>query len=315
MSSKRPSIAPFEQIGAPANRVVQRLLPDGVLRGNEFIARNPTRNDHSLGSFSYNTETGLWADFATGDAGQGVISLCAYLDKSSYRDAWVKIKRLSGECDFQIRPCSGVKVAKTANIQANKLIEYLWRESCPAAGTKVEKYLSTRGLDCPIPDSIRYHPRCKHAESGLYLSAMIAAVTIWPSNKIVALHRTFLNADGTGKADVKPNKKMLGSVRGGALRLAVPTDRLIVAEGIETAMSLWIATGMPTWAALSATGYGNLSLPDLPLAGEIIIGADPDEAGLLMARRAAEKWSDQGRKVLIAVPDHGEDFNDMLRRK
>ena len=48
-------------------------------RGREYLARNPTRNDRSLGSFSVNTATGAWADFADGAKGGDVISLYAYL--------------------------------------------------------------------------------------------------------------------------------------------------------------------------------------------------------------------------------------------
>ena len=40
---------------------------------------NPTRADRRPGSFSVNTRTGRWADFATGDRGGDVVSLAAYL--------------------------------------------------------------------------------------------------------------------------------------------------------------------------------------------------------------------------------------------
>lgn len=59
--------------------LLRRWLPDGHLEGDEFVARNPTRHDRHKGSFKVNVETGLWADFATGDAGCGPISLAAYL--------------------------------------------------------------------------------------------------------------------------------------------------------------------------------------------------------------------------------------------
>jgi hypothetical protein len=54
-------------------------LPDGRLCGDEWIARNPTRADRRAGSFKVNTQTGRWADFATGDAGGDPVSLYAYL--------------------------------------------------------------------------------------------------------------------------------------------------------------------------------------------------------------------------------------------
>lgn len=56
-----------------------RWLPTGRKQGNEWVARNPNRNDIHLGSFSVNLITGKWCDFATGDRGADIISLAAYL--------------------------------------------------------------------------------------------------------------------------------------------------------------------------------------------------------------------------------------------
>ena len=59
--------------------LLRRWLPDGRQVGREYLARNPLRADRRSGSFKINVRTGRWADFATGDAGGDVISLCAYL--------------------------------------------------------------------------------------------------------------------------------------------------------------------------------------------------------------------------------------------
>ncbi len=59
--------------------LLRRWLPDGRQVGREYVARNPRRADKQAGSFKVNTRTGRWSDFATGDAGGDVVSLCAYL--------------------------------------------------------------------------------------------------------------------------------------------------------------------------------------------------------------------------------------------
>ncbi len=64
-----------------------KWLPDGQARNGEWVARNPTRNDRKPGSFLINMQTGKWADFATGDAGGDVVSLCAYLEGISQYQA------------------------------------------------------------------------------------------------------------------------------------------------------------------------------------------------------------------------------------
>jgi len=62
-------------------------LPDGEQRGQEWVARNPTRSDRRAGSFKINVVTGRWADFATGDKGGDPVSLYAYLKGMSQSDA------------------------------------------------------------------------------------------------------------------------------------------------------------------------------------------------------------------------------------
>jgi hypothetical protein len=61
--------------------LLQRWVPDGRRRGREWIARNPTRDDRTPGSFSINLTTGAWAEFAADADAKGgdVVSLYAYL--------------------------------------------------------------------------------------------------------------------------------------------------------------------------------------------------------------------------------------------
>jgi hypothetical protein len=119
----------------------------------------------------------------------------------------------------------------------------IWAEGREAAGTPVEHYLRTRGLTIDPPATLRYHPGLKHGPTGLFLPAMVAAVTTWPSRAVVAVHRTFITATGTGKAPVTSPKMMLGRCAGGAVRLAPAGEVLILAEGIETALSVQAANG------------------------------------------------------------------------
>lgn len=80
--------------GLPA--ILNRFLPGGVMRGQEYIARNPTRADRRLGSFKVNMHTGRWADFATGDAGGDIISLIAYVKRIGQADAARLVQEMVG---------------------------------------------------------------------------------------------------------------------------------------------------------------------------------------------------------------------------
>ncbi|EJM98572.1 phage/plasmid primase, P4 family [Herbaspirillum sp. YR522] len=62
--------------------IFERWIPDGEIRGKQYAALNPTRNDGSIGSFTVNTENGVWKDFAgaNNESGSDLISLVAYVE-------------------------------------------------------------------------------------------------------------------------------------------------------------------------------------------------------------------------------------------
>jgi putative DNA primase/helicase len=185
----------------------------------------------------------------------------------------------------------------------------IWPAATPAHGTLVETYLASRGLHLLPPPTLRFHVGLKHPSGGLW-PAMVALVTRGSDDLPLAIHRTFLARDGAGKAPVAPQKMMLGPCHGGVVRLAKPGDILMIGEGIETCLAAMQVTGQPAWAALSTSG---LRAPDLPrYTREVIVLADGDEPGELAARDAGMRWMREGRRVRIARPPWGLDFNDLL---
>jgi putative DNA primase/helicase len=84
----------------------------------------------------------------------------------------------------------------------------------------------------------------------------------------------------------------------------------VVGEGIETCLAAIRATGHPAWAALSTSGLRTLDLPDF--VRDVIVLADGDDPGEAAARARAWRWKREGRRVRIARPPRGMDFNDML---
>lgn len=60
--------------------IVPMLLPGGKREGDEWVVRNPTRNDNKPGSFCINMRTGAWSDFATGETGGDMIDLYIYIN-------------------------------------------------------------------------------------------------------------------------------------------------------------------------------------------------------------------------------------------
>jgi hypothetical protein len=142
---------------------------------------------------------------------------------------------------------------------------------------------------------------------------MVAAVTTCPGTDVVAIHRTYLNPNGSGKADVDPDKMSLGPIVGGAIRLGPPAPEMAIAEGIEDGMTILQETGIPVWAATSASAMRSMVLPALPMAAEVVVCSDPDPVGQRAVDVAAARWISEGRSVRVAVPPNRMDFNDVLR--
>lgn len=185
-----------------------------------------------------------------------------------------------------------------------------WSQSTPAASSLVETYLRSRGISVALPSTLKFHPALPHPTGSTH-PAMIGLVADGTSNKPTGVHRTYLADDGLHKADVKPNKMMLGPCRGGAVRLGAASSPLLIGEGIETCLSAMQATGHSAWAALSASGMRALALPDH--VREVVILADGDEPGVRAAAKAANRFAAERRRVRIAQAPTGTDFNDLLR--
>jgi putative DNA primase/helicase len=96
------------------------------------------------------------------------------------------------------------------------------------------------------------------------------------------------------------------------VRLDAPGPALVVAEGIETALSAGHALRLPAWAALSAGGLARFSPP--ASVRRIVIAADNDAPGRLAAETLARTLRGAARIVEIAPPPHVfSDWNDWAR--
>jgi putative DNA primase/helicase len=194
----------------------------------------------------------------------------------------------------------------------------VWGEAYPITpGDPVHAYLCRRGIALDdLSAVLRYHARLAYRhEDGkcTFHPAMIAKVD-GPSGQGVSLHRTFLTHDGR-KADVPTPKKLMpavvpGATRGGAIRLYSASETLAVAEGIETALAVHLATGLPVWSTICAGGMARLIVPaEVRL---VVVCADHDAAGLDAAKALARRLLIEQRRVKILTPDMpGADWVDL----
>jgi hypothetical protein len=183
----------------------------------------------------------------------------------------------------------------------SNLPEWLWNQALPVQDGPAVTYLSQRGLGRSLPATLRYLPRSRQHEHAM-IAAFGLAEEIEPGRlkapaHPTAVHLTRLAADGSSRID----KRMLGPVSGQPIILAPPNDGLglVIAEGIEDALSLHEATGLGAWAGGSA---GHMSKLGEVVPGYIecvTLAEDANEAGRRACSRLAEDLLRRGIEVRI----------------
>lgn len=285
-------------------------------QGREYKACCPFHNEKTP-SFTIAPDKHFYHCFACGAHGDALSWLVKFCGLSFVE----AVARLRGDTSAPIGKIRRAVPAPLDEKEEARRIERkiaaakkIWGEAVSPYKTLVEYYLTSRGLSgVMIPPMIRFHPAVWNAEVSKTMPAMIGCVV--KGNQIVGIHRTYLLPDGSGKAQVRAAKKMLGVCRGGHVRLDNHGTRLALAEGIETALTIKKSCpDLPVWAALS---LGNMDAPVPKGVNELILCIDQDEKDRAAAdrviQRAANLHAMTGRIVRIARPDPGKDFNDMVR--
>lgn len=285
--------------------------------------------------------------------------MCGGTDRFQYTDRWGEgnyhcrgcgagggLKLLQGVlgCDFKsalrhvedcvetVLPTSPPRPAEPAAQRMKKLAQRIWDEAHPVvSGDAVDRYLASRALALdPYPPTLRCHPSLGYyrrdagttkAQKVAEYPAMLACVQ-GADGSAITLHRTYLH-DG-GKAYLPDAKKLLSAgINGAAVRLFDANDELAIAEGIETALSVHLASGKPVWSALNAGNLEKLWIPES--VRRVCIYADNDAgsaydgqaAAYALARRLKkENGKDGGRRVEVFVPRQaGDDWADVWLRR
>lgn len=189
----------------------------------------------------------------------------------------------------------------------------------------LQLYLKRRAIadvDESFLKDLRFERRFFDCESRQWHPAMLAAVRD-VSGQLVTVHRTLLTGDGH-KADVGVPKRIMRlpegrTITGCAIRFGEPHEVLALAEGIETALSVVVATGLPCWACICAHGMEVVEIPKQ--VKRVLIFEDKDLSGT--GERAAQalyiRLKTEGVQVRVAsVPSEvpvglkGIDWNDTL---
>jgi hypothetical protein len=188
----------------------------------------------------------------------------------------------------------------------------IWGESRPIENTPAERYLRARAIPRMLPGALRFHAAMTSLEDRDRRGALIGAITDG-AGEITGVHVTLLSAHGATKAQLATPRRVVGRMMGAAVRLDDPDESLIVAEGIETALSAQAALQMPTWALMSAVNLARFELP--PSLARLIIAADNDDAGLEAAHLLQARIREDISCELALPPDGSNDWNEWLQHR
>lgn len=242
---------------------------------------------------------------------------------------------LVGSCGSQY--ASNAKHLNTTRFHDNKIspqnnekkiarnrqcLKKTWGESLSVTiGDPVDVYLKARGIDLDqYPPCLRFHPHLPYYDDNGQCVAnfpVMLAMVADANNRPVSIHRTYL---GNGcKAQVEKPKKLMspifpGATCGGAIKLYAPENgELAVAEGIENALAFHIATGLPVWATVSASGMGNVVIPNDVRLVTIAVDNDDNNVGQSAAGKLKNRLLKEGRQVRCVIPPKVDmDFADIL---
>ena len=303
-------------------------------RGPEYVALCPFHNERTP-SFTVNDAKGFFWCFGCGAHGDA-IGWRMRRHGESFPEAVEALnagKRVIPRAELVRREREREERDTRQRERCVDAARELWYASRPIAGTPAERYLRARGIQIPLPRSLRFHPELLHGakSEGVRLPGLVAGVQN-AEGRIVAIHRIFLDpATCHGETPQKtrrmPQKALLGGASGGAVRLTPIAARMGVCEGIETGLAVLQALGGEgLWSGIDATHMALIDWPETVASLTVFADRDPlcTSPGPMLGKRPGEEWARRaaanflkakaGRTARIAVPPGDKvDFNDVLR--
>lgn len=279
---------------------------------------------------------GRWADHKTGQKGDILdffaVQFCG-LDKAGddfprvLEDAarWAGIEaaetfdRSELEARQAARRIEAEKAEKAEARAKAATIAKLRQQAQPIPETPAAAYLAGRGIAPDSwPDAVAYLPPVCAA----VLHRDRAALAVWATDdagNVTGGQRVLILPDGS-KAPEKARKPSFGVIAGYPARFPAQIEGgpLCVAEGPETALAIWQATGFEVWAVF---GAGQFEAAPVPIGRKVVFCPDrdaPDSPAGKAFQKAMAAQAARGVQVWIADAPEPEsskgDLGDTLQR-
>lgn len=313
-----------------------------IHRGPELVAyvlaspqnkRLSTRQElrwGTKGSFSYDKKQGLWYDHEL-DEGGDLLGLIRQRIADSFPETVRWAREWLGWPTDRPPPINSRRdelrcqqAEKQAKAEAEKLEDErkriaraasMWARSVSIAGTIGEKYVrETRRIPVETwPDSVRFDP--------IERALIVAATNEQGELRGVQIVRLTDAAEKILKDGPRQVKQSYGRQDGAAVRLpGSKQGPLLLAEGPETGLSVWAATGYETWIAL---GQISKLTPQHDRLTILCRDDDPPPrktrgGQVRSSNKAIDGWRREGVKIAEAYPwpiRRGDktDFNDLIK--
>ena len=262
-----------------------------------------SREKSSRGMHMQGAKRGLWYDFVSAEGGN-LFDLVArlFLSLHSASDDFPRVIREAARycgiiedqpVDMRALKERAAKREKEAKEEEEReirqrmaLVKALLEKATPIAGqagrqTPGQAYLASRGItEVPKNGLSNLPPLPGIAVAGTKFPALV----VWARNsagEITGGQRILVNPDGS-RANNDPRKPSFGFVQGSVAKFPARTSRinknapLVVAEGPESALSIWYSTGYETWSVFGSSGW--VTAP-IPLGRPVILAPDRDAPG------------------------------------
>jgi len=264
--------------------------------GREWKGLSPFNKERTP-SFFVNDTKQFWHDFSSGKHGD-IFTFIMEIEGVTFPQAVERLAAMAGAmvphdgCPIAassqpaIRPAIEIEHGREIAEQRRKA-RWLWSRRKAINGTPAERYLRARGYGGPIPATLGYLPA-----GDRHLHALIAAYgfAIEPEPgvleileaSVVGVHLIKLTPDGSDRIRDKQCPKItIGKGFVAPIMLAAVNDLggLLIAEGIEDALSGHAASGLGAWAAGGATRLPALADSIPVYVASLTVAVDHNVAG------------------------------------
>ncbi|MBP6952113.1 MAG: toprim domain-containing protein, partial [Alphaproteobacteria bacterium] len=341
-SHSAPSFIPIEQVRAAARRNMTSLAIDLLGEPNKHLGTRTTLRFGTRGSLVVNIagdREGFWNDFETGEKGD-IVSFVQREKNLDFKEAisyLVDVLNVRSGQDISHHKISSRPQQPTSQDSIEQIKENAMRlnavselnlKSKPIEGTLAEIYLQReRNIKESLPSDLRYISKgttfMYQGERRTVQHHCLAAFGQSQEGRLSSVQLTKLDDQGkraltqTGE---KLNKIHYGIAKGSFVLLQedTTTNRVFMAEGIETALSLKEA-GIKGRIVASMGIYNMANYQGFEK--EIIICADNDQhkphsQTYKTIEKTQTHFQAQNKSVSIIKPTQpGDDFNDVLKKQ